>query len=86
MAARVCLPTFPSQPLSPSLSLSRQLSSDITEPKARAAVMQFESARLTFTYRGEDTCCCACFYAEGKKERDIFHLDPSFFRRNGILI
>lgn len=50
------MPTYISQPAS-----SRQLSSDITEPKARAAVMQFESARLTLRIvaRIRDAACVA---------------------------
>lgn len=54
--ARARMPTYISQPAS-----SRQLSSDITEPKARAAVMQFESARLTLRIvaRIRDAACVA---------------------------
>lgn len=69
--ARARIPTYISQPAS-----SRQLSSDITEPKARAAVMQFESARLTlrivarirdavFALRTE-----RAFYIEEKRKKE----------------
>lgn len=75
------MPTYISQPAS-----SRQLSSDITEPKARAAVMQLESARLTLRIaaRIRARVSTACLYAkekkeERKKERILFPLDSRIF-------
>lgn len=81
MAARARMPTYISQPAS-----SRQLSSDITEPKARAAVMQLESARLTLRIaaRIRARVSTACLYVkekkeERKKERILFPLDSRIF-------
>lgn len=75
------MPTYISQPAS-----SRQLSSDITEPKARAAVMQLESARLTLRIaaRIRARVSTACLYVkekkeERKKERILFPLDSRIF-------